>query len=174
MQLCNDTLISGRKQPQSFIFLAFLLVPSYYLLPIDEHKRCLKGYVLTRCLHGRLVVSQSELISQLPFRSDVKWCQPSEMEMTSEMNWQLSDCTCISTIWDPVSIPSISYMVTFVMYYYLLSFLIYTCSIYICIREVGQARNVFSLSLSLFLFAHAAWLLGSYFPTQGLNLGPQQ
>ncbi|XP_065772996.1 phosphatidylinositol-binding clathrin assembly protein LAP-like [Muntiacus reevesi] len=44
-------------------------------------------------------------------RSDVKWCQPSEMEMTSEMNWQLSNCTCISTIWDPVSIPSISYMV---------------------------------------------------------------
>ncbi|XDB66624.1 hypothetical protein ABFV05_020240 [Capra hircus] len=46
-----------------------------------------------------------------PYGSDVKWCQPSEMEMTSEMNWQLSDCTCISTIWDPVSIPSISYMV---------------------------------------------------------------
>ncbi|XP_020745204.1 prefoldin subunit 3 isoform X1 [Odocoileus virginianus] len=44
-------------------------------------------------------------------RSDVNWCQPSEMEMTSEMNWQLSNCTCISTIWDPVSIPSISYMV---------------------------------------------------------------
>ncbi|CAM9147830.1 unnamed protein product [Rangifer tarandus platyrhynchus] len=44
-------------------------------------------------------------------RSDVNWCQPSEMEMTSEMNWQLSNCTCMSTIWDPVSIPPISYMV---------------------------------------------------------------
>ncbi|XP_059739840.1 phosphatidylinositol-binding clathrin assembly protein [Bos taurus] len=44
-------------------------------------------------------------------RSDVKWRHPSEMEMTSDMNWQLSNCTCISTIWDPVSVSSISYMV---------------------------------------------------------------
>ncbi|XP_055421247.1 phosphatidylinositol-binding clathrin assembly protein-like [Bubalus kerabau] len=43
-------------------------------------------------------------------RSDVKWRHPSEMEMTSEMNWQLSNCTCMSTIWDPVSVSSISYM----------------------------------------------------------------
>ncbi|DAA13240.1 TPA: phosphatidylinositol-binding clathrin assembly protein-like [Bos taurus] len=45
-----------------------------------------------------------------PYGSDVKWRHPSEMEMTSDMNWQLSNCTCISTIWDPVSVSSISYM----------------------------------------------------------------
>ncbi|XP_043315807.1 uncharacterized protein LOC122435799 [Cervus canadensis] len=69
--------------------------------------------VLASDLDGSVV----SLVANLNFgesaanRSDVKWYQPSEMEMTSEMNWQLSNCTCISTIWDPVSIPSISYMV---------------------------------------------------------------
>lgn len=121
------------------------MIPSYYILPVDSHKHCLKGYILTRCLNGRFVISPNGLVYTSHFRSDVKGCQSSEMEMTGGMNWQLNSCTCVSTIWSPISIPPVSHMVTFVMYYYVFSFLIYTYNIYICIREVGRPRNVLFL-----------------------------
>ncbi|XP_075855890.1 phosphatidylinositol-binding clathrin assembly protein isoform X2 [Microcebus murinus] len=42
--------------------------------------------------------------------SDMKWCQPSETEISGGMNWQLNTCTCMSTIWNSIATP-VSYMV---------------------------------------------------------------
>ncbi|MXQ99630.1 hypothetical protein E5288_WYG005169 [Bos mutus] len=67
-------------------------------------------YSLLEALKQHLASLENKHDILPPYGSDVRWRHPSEMEMTSEMNWQLSNCTCISTIWDPVSVSSISYM----------------------------------------------------------------
>ncbi|XP_023564232.1 phosphatidylinositol-binding clathrin assembly protein-like [Octodon degus] len=35
-------------------------------------------------------------------KKDIKWCQPSEMEMSTRMNWQLNTYICTSNIWNSI------------------------------------------------------------------------
>lgn len=70
------------------------------------------------------------------------------MEITGGLNWQLNTCTCTSTIWNPISVPPVPHMVTFMINTLLFkTFWIYKYNIEICIEEVGKARNVFFLIL---------------------------
>nr|XP_012613332.1 prefoldin subunit 3 isoform X3 [Microcebus murinus] len=68
--------------------------------------------IITSNLDGSLATLVGDLnIEEIPVnKSDMKWCQPSETEISGGMNWQLNTCTCMSTIWNSIATP-VSYMV---------------------------------------------------------------
>nr|XP_023490094.1 prefoldin subunit 3 isoform X1 [Equus caballus] len=87
------------------------------ILPSQAHKpvgaRQQGGTIRANNLDGSL----SSLVGNFNFgenpvnKSDTKWHQPSGMEITGGLNWQLNTCTCTSTIWNPISVPPVPHMV---------------------------------------------------------------
>nr|XP_040143389.1 phosphatidylinositol-binding clathrin assembly protein-like isoform X1 [Ictidomys tridecemlineatus] len=69
--------------------------------------------IIANNLDGSLV----SLIGNLNFgespidKTEVKCCQPSEMEVNGGMNWQLNTSSCTSTIWNSISAPLVPHMV---------------------------------------------------------------
>ncbi|XP_039722976.1 phosphatidylinositol-binding clathrin assembly protein-like [Pteropus medius] len=76
------------------------------------------GWERKTTIADNLDSSLTSLVGNLNFgqvpvnKFDMKWRQPSEMEITDGMNWELSTCTCTSTIWSSISISPIPYTVT--------------------------------------------------------------
>ncbi|XP_030887728.1 phosphatidylinositol-binding clathrin assembly protein-like isoform X1 [Leptonychotes weddellii] len=60
---------------------------------------------------NKFVILQNGLIYKSHLRSDMKWPQPSEMEIPGGMKWQLNTYTCTSTLWKHISIPPVPHMV---------------------------------------------------------------
>ncbi|XP_077002124.1 uncharacterized protein LOC143671064 [Tamandua tetradactyla] len=71
------------------------------------------GTIIANNLDGSLVNYVQDLnFGENPVnKCSMKWIQPSEMEITNGMNWQLNNCTCTSAIWNPNSIPPVPCMV---------------------------------------------------------------
>ncbi|XP_063457664.1 phosphatidylinositol-binding clathrin assembly protein-like [Pan paniscus] len=63
---------------------------------------------ITKTKRGKLELTRATF--HILLRSDMKWCQPSEMEIYDGINWQLNTFTCTSTIWNSIAAP-LPYMV---------------------------------------------------------------
>ncbi|XP_044767829.1 phosphatidylinositol-binding clathrin assembly protein-like [Neomonachus schauinslandi] len=73
-----------------------------HLASLEENNDSLLPY--------RFVILQNGLIYKSHLRSDMKWPQPSEMEIPGGMKWQLNTYTCTSTLWKHISIPPVPHM----------------------------------------------------------------
>ncbi|XP_037676893.1 phosphatidylinositol-binding clathrin assembly protein-like [Choloepus didactylus] len=100
--------------PYGLFSLHDILQPT---IPSEAHKHVGAGHqggtVIANDLDGSLPGYVRNLnFGEIPVnRSNTKWIPPPEMEITNGMNWQLNTCTCTSTIWNPISVPPVPYMV---------------------------------------------------------------
>ncbi|XP_035581466.1 uncharacterized protein LOC113930548 isoform X3 [Zalophus californianus] len=80
--------------------------------PVGARQQC--GKIIANNLDGSLasLVGTDLNLGESPVnKSDMKWPQPSEMEIADGMKWQLNTYTCTSTLWKHISIPSVPHMV---------------------------------------------------------------